>query len=192
MTMTLPNVIKGKMSYTAPELTRGGKASGLSDLFSLGVTLWEALSGHRLFGGGSPLEVVRAIQAWQVPDLTVLRPDAPRPLIDAVVTAIAREPERRFPSAAHMAQALGEILASLPEPIDESRLAQSVTNAQKRLRDNLPPPLPPAPVTIPSISVEIILDSGVASAPDHAPGIPRPETDQVISDLLEIEMDETT
>ena len=55
ITLTTPGVVKGKLAYVAPELVGGHKASSASDVYSLGVVLWEALAGRRLFEAGNAL-----------------------------------------------------------------------------------------------------------------------------------------
>lgn len=134
MTQTLPNIIKGKMAYTAPELARGGKASAQSDVFALGVTLWEALAGRRLFAGNTPIEVIKSIQAWKIPSLALLRPDVPEGMVKLVERAIARDTATRFATARDMRRALAAVLRPLPDPVDATRLGVSVTAARERLR----------------------------------------------------------
>ena len=55
--ITRPNIVKGKLSYLAPELLLGGPASVATDIFSLGVVMWEALTGKRLFHAESDIDV---------------------------------------------------------------------------------------------------------------------------------------
>ncbi|MCS6899562.1 MAG: protein kinase [Myxococcales bacterium] len=137
-TMTLPRVLKGKISYTAPEMTRGVRANARTDIFSLGVTLWEALAGRKMFDAVSPLQVIKQIQAWSIPPLRELRPDLPLDLILIVERAVARDPEERYASAQEFAVALSRLLPPLP---DLQRLGKSVAEARQRMRqgkeDNL-------------------------------------------------------
>ncbi|RYZ16682.1 MAG: serine/threonine protein kinase, partial [Myxococcaceae bacterium] len=128
-TMTLPHVLKGKISYTAPEMTRGVKANARTDIFSLGVTFWEALAGRKMFDAGSPLQIVRQIQAWNVPPLVSLRPDLPPELIQVVEMAVARDPDQRYASAQQMGLALARLLPPVPDLV---RLGKSVAQARER------------------------------------------------------------
>src|SRR5690606_17091790 len=98
--LTDPDVIKGKMAYLAPELTHGAEATVQSDLYALGVTLWQALTGRRLFTGRSNAEVFTAAREAVIPSLAELRPDLPEALTAAVSRALAREPGDRFATAA--------------------------------------------------------------------------------------------
>lgn len=135
-TMTLPHVLKGKISYTAPEMTRGVRANARTDIFSLGVTLWEALAGRKMFDATSPLQVVKQIQAWSVPPLRDLRPDLPPELIQIVERSVARDPDQRHASAQELAAVLSSMLPPLP---DMQRLGKSIADAKQRMAQNKKP-----------------------------------------------------
>jgi serine/threonine protein kinase len=107
--MTAPGVIKGTVSYLAPEMLRGRPPTPASDLFSLACTMWEALAGERLFDGKTDAEVVVKIRDGKVRPVEDLRPDVPARLVAAINRSLSLEPARRS-SARHLAQELGEIL----------------------------------------------------------------------------------
>jgi eukaryotic-like serine/threonine-protein kinase len=134
MTMTMPNIIKGKLAYTAPEVARGQKATVRSDLFAFGVTLWECLAARRMFPGDSNIEVFRAMEAWKIPDLKELRPDVPPEFVAAIGHAIAREPNKRFSAAREMAAAVARVLRDVRPPVDQARLGLSVAAAARRVQ----------------------------------------------------------
>lgn len=131
--MTRPNVIKGKLAYCAPELITGAKASAQSDIFGLGVVLWEALAQQRLFTGKNDLEVLLSVRKGEIPRLSELRTDLPGALEVAVHQALEPDPAARYESATDMARALAAILRSHPEPIDAEPLGRSVRDARERL-----------------------------------------------------------
>lgn len=131
-TMTAPGTVKGKLSYMAPELIKRQSPSPRSDLFSVGVVLWEALTGKRLFGGGDQLEVVQRIMAGKVPPLRELRPDAPLPLAEVVHTALAMAPADRFERAEEMQRALAALLKNHTEPTDDRALGRAIREAMAR------------------------------------------------------------
>lgn len=133
-TMTFPNMIKGKVSYTAPELLRGKKASVKSDIYCLGVTLWEALAARKAFPGKSNVEVLNAIQVGNIPSLAKYRPDVPPVLTDIVHRAVLRNPDERWASAREMANALLSFVRSIQPAVDAARLGASVVHARERLR----------------------------------------------------------
>ena len=96
----------GTPAYLAPERLAGDAASPRSDLYSLGVVLYEALAGTKPFTGDPPLAVAHAIQQGTYASLGEVRPGLDPRLVDAVERAMAREPAERFASAAAMAAAL--------------------------------------------------------------------------------------
>jgi serine/threonine-protein kinase len=132
--ITGPGIVKGKLSYLAPEIFDLNPASTRSDLYSLGIVLWEALSNERLFAADTPAETVRKARAGEVPHLGRLRTDLPPSLIETAHTALARHPEERFDSADEMRRALTAILRVHPEPTDAKPIAWSVNQAMARLR----------------------------------------------------------
>jgi hypothetical protein len=96
----------GTPAYLAPERLDGAQATARSDLYSLGVVLYEALSGTRPFPGDTPLGVARAVALGQYRPLAEVRPGLDPALVAAVEHAMARDPDRRFASATAMAAAL--------------------------------------------------------------------------------------
>lgn len=132
-TMTFPNMIKGKVSYTAPELLYGKKADEKSDIYCLGVTMWEALAARKLFSGKNNVEVLHAIQVGTVPPLDKFRPDVPPELIHIIHRALYRDPASRWVSAREMAKPLLAFVRSIQPPVDAPRLGASVVHARQRL-----------------------------------------------------------
>jgi serine/threonine-protein kinase len=132
--ITQPNVVKGKLSYLAPEMLRGEDPTVQSDLFSLGVCVWEALAAQRLFDAPTDVEVLALLKDPRVPLLSVKRPDLPMGLTTAVHRALEREPGRRFDSALDMLEALREVLRVIPETTSGPVLASSIEEARRRLR----------------------------------------------------------
>jgi serine/threonine-protein kinase len=102
MSETLVGGLKGKVEYMSPEQAAGAPVDHRSDVFSLGVVLWEALSGRRLFRRDTDLAVMRAISNEPIPRPSGPRPIAPR-LERIVMTALERAPEDRFQDAHEMA-----------------------------------------------------------------------------------------
>ena len=101
--LTPTNVIVGTAAYLSPEQVEGGRVDERSDLYSLGVVLYELLSGEVPFARTSPLATLQAHLEEPPPPLPPRVPDGVR----AIVTrALEKRPEDRFPSAASMASAL--------------------------------------------------------------------------------------
>jgi serine/threonine-protein kinase len=139
--MTRPNVIKGKLAYCAPELITGAKPSPRTDVFSLGVVLWEALTQRRLFTGKSDLEVLVAVRKGDVPPVATHRDDLPSGLAEIVADSLVADPERRFQTAKQMARALAEVLRT--SHAEAEPLGASVRNARVRMGKDPEPSLEP-------------------------------------------------
>ena len=105
--------ISGSPAYMSPEQAAGARLDERSDVFSLGVTLYQMLSNRRPFEGKDASEVMASIlQGKRVP-LQQVRPDLPEGVIQVVEKAIAHHPADRFPSAADFARHLRLILRAL-------------------------------------------------------------------------------
>ncbi len=103
--------IKGTLAYMAPEQVRGQRLDKRSDVFSVGVMLYELTTGRRLFYGGE-IEMMTAIVERDVTAPSAWVPGYPAELERIVLTALARDRSRRYPSAQHLARDLEEYVAS--------------------------------------------------------------------------------
>ena len=108
MTLTDHGTLLGTPGYLAPERLSGDPATPRSDLYSVGVLLYEALSGRPPFEGDTPVDLMRAIDASRPDPLLEHRPDLPAHLVGAVERAMQKEPSARFATAAEMAAALAD------------------------------------------------------------------------------------
>lgn len=106
ITKTKGRNIKGKLAYCSPEQARGDALDGRSDVFALGIVLWEGLTHRRLFKGKSTSETIAALLSAEIPDPRSLRPEIPERLADVVHTALQRDPAHRYQSALEFAEAL--------------------------------------------------------------------------------------
>ena len=98
-------IIKGKLSYTAPEYI-AGKLDARCDLWAVGVVLHEMLTGRRLFQTDDELSKVGRIQSMPIPRPSQFNAEVSRTLDDVVLTALERDPKRRWQTAADMRTAL--------------------------------------------------------------------------------------
>ncbi len=145
--MTNPNIVKGKLSYLAPELVQGKPASPQSDVYAVGISLWETLTGERLYSADTDAERVRKVREGAVPPIESKRDDLPKGLVEIVHSALERDPSRRFASAHEMEHAL--LMSMGGNPVNARELGQSVTEARVTLgltpRSLRAPPIPDAP-----------------------------------------------
>ena len=107
LSSTRDGQFKGKLSYMAPEHASTGQADQRSDLFSMGIVLWESLTGQRLFRAENNAATLNKILHEPIPNPSELLPELAG--FDAVLgKALAREPDERFQSADEFMEALEE------------------------------------------------------------------------------------
>ena len=104
--MTLPGTTLGSVHYFSPEQARGEPATSASDIYSLGIVLYEMLTGKRPWEGDSAAAVALARLSGPIPDPTLARPSTPADLALVVRTALALDPDDRYATATALAEAL--------------------------------------------------------------------------------------
>ncbi len=109
---SVPGVFKGKYGYCAPEQLESGRIDRRTDVFCLGIVLWECLTGMRLFDGATDPETIGAVRSRPVDPPSVLRPEVPAALDQIALRALARDPAQRYQSAAEMSEDLDRFLLS--------------------------------------------------------------------------------
>jgi serine/threonine-protein kinase len=197
--LTKAETVLGTPEYMPLErLTASAPPSPAFDLYAIGVTLYECLAG-RVPYPGDYRSVLQKAAAAPPPPVESLRPDVPKPLAAFVAKAIAREPERRFPTATAMAQALEQIAEEMSRAGPKPAPAVAPAPPPRRLRE-VPPSLrvpPDGPPSSPAVSrrktrrapyrapVRLELDTGTLDARSEdlsaggiflllAPDVPRP------------------
>ncbi len=105
-TVTQSGTVMGSVHYFSPEQARGEEASYQSDLYSLGVVLYEAVSGHVPYQGDNPITIALKHIQEQPPGLRLENPSIPEELEQIIFKAMARDKEMRFKSAKEMQKAL--------------------------------------------------------------------------------------
>jgi serine/threonine protein kinase len=108
--LTPADMILGTADYISPEQVAGSAVDGRSDLYSLGIVLYEMIVGFVPFAGRTPIEAARAHLEERPPPTPAATPQAVRALIDR---ALQKRPEDRFPSASNMAAAIAGLCASV-------------------------------------------------------------------------------
>ena len=103
---TDPGVVKGKMSYLSPEAARGDEVDSRADIFSVGILLYELLTGKRLFYGETDYQTVELVRNAKIPPIKAQNPEVEQELEDAVRRALAKRKEDRFQSATDLQDAL--------------------------------------------------------------------------------------
>src|SRR4051812_13561216 len=131
---TEPGIVKGKMSYLAPEIVQGGRPLPASDQFACASVLWEALVGRKLFDGATDYETYCRLRDCMVQPLRPLRPDVPAQFAQVIHRALSPQIDTRFPNTREMAREIGTTLKKVQLRKDlHTVLARSVSEARQSL-----------------------------------------------------------
>ncbi len=119
--------LRGTVRYMSPEQSRGDPLDGRSDLYSLGLTAFLALTGRLPFESeqGAALLLLKSTEA--PPPVALLRRDAPSPLAAAIDRCLALAPADRFPTAEALAEAIGQVHALEATPAVLQKLVREIT-----------------------------------------------------------------
>ena len=109
-TVTSPGAILGTTAYLSPEQIRGESVDARTDVFSLGIVLFEMLAGRRPFDGRTSADVMSAILNQDAPALGAVRPDAPPQLAWLVRRCLAKDPDRRVQTSLDVRNELEDLL----------------------------------------------------------------------------------
>lgn len=129
---TAAGMIVGTAAYVSPEQLRGEKATERSDVFALGVVLFEMVTGENPFQRNNPIEMFSAILRDEPPPLTERAPGAPEDLVRIVHRALAKRPEDRYPTAKELASDLRSVYALTHVPPAEEALPEQPSAAPSR------------------------------------------------------------
>jgi eukaryotic-like serine/threonine-protein kinase len=176
---TSPGVVRGKASYMSPEQCLGDRVDHRSDVFALGVVLYELTTGARCFHGKTDFERMLAVVRSDYLPPSDLVADYPPRLEQIIRTALAPAPGRRFPSAAALIDALDEVAIDQgwvggPGAIRRLMLRLFGDQAEPRApsTDDAPVTEPHSIVSLPSIAEPTRparrLARGTAAEHDHA------------------------
>ncbi len=157
-TKTSTGEFKGKLSYFSPEQCRDKDLDRRSDIFSLGVVAWETLTTRRLFHAENPLAVLERVTRMEIPLAHEVNPAVPPEVSAVVATALERDRERRYRTAAEFAQALRAASRQTAGIAERDRIAEfvgqcggeSLRRIEQQLKDSLRAapgtPLPTLPI----------------------------------------------
>ncbi len=145
---TATGTVLGTARYMSPEQIRGDSVDYRSDIYSLGVMLYEMLSGRPPFDAESAMTVMRMHLEEPVPDIRDIAPHVPEAMLDILNKALAKYPDARYQTAGDLAADLRAVLAAYPtersRPLTgEGTLSRVAAPAQRESVS--PPPLQTAP-----------------------------------------------
>jgi serine/threonine-protein kinase len=132
--LTADGRVLGTTDYVSPEQALGHVVSGQSDLYSLGIVLFEMLTGDVPFKGENQVAVAMKHVREELPDVQIRRPEVSAALAAVLDRATAKELDRRYPDAASMIIDLEDVLA-----IETSRSGGQVTGEATAVLRSLPP-----------------------------------------------------
>ena len=124
--VTRTGTLKGKVAYMPPEQLRGSPLDRRTDVFALGVVLYEMLAGKRPWDANSEVALIGKIMTEEAPPLSELRPDAPEELLAIVDRALAKEREQRYQSCHEFQNDLEQLLVGLGQTITPTRVADFI------------------------------------------------------------------
>ncbi|HET9623104.1 MAG TPA: bifunctional serine/threonine-protein kinase/ABC transporter substrate-binding protein [Kofleriaceae bacterium] len=128
--------LTGKVAYMAPEHAQG-RPDRRSDVFAMGVVLWEMLSGRRMYEACESPEILRRLAHEPMPALASVIPDVDPELDELVARALAKDPAARFQSATEMRQALERYLRKAGHVVRELEVGETMAAAFADQRDEL-------------------------------------------------------
>jgi serine/threonine-protein kinase len=123
LTRTKSGVVKGKISYMAPEQAMAARVTHLTDVFAAGILLWEMLAMKKLFSGTTDSEILRRVVKAEVPPLLTQNPSVPREAAVLIHSMLALSPEERPQSMDLVDAQIAKILATRYEPEESDRAA---------------------------------------------------------------------
>ncbi len=136
---TKTGMVRGKIPYMSPEQTRSEPLDRRSDIFSLGIVLYELVCMKRLFKASSESESLRLVRAAHMELLPrEIRSELPVALEKVIVQCLAREPEARYASAGDLAEALEALLIRDGKAVSSqsfARFMERMFHTQRKLKD---------------------------------------------------------
>ncbi|HLO65981.1 MAG TPA: protein kinase, partial [Holophaga sp.] len=164
-TQTMAGALKGKLLYMSPEQALGQALDGRSDIFSLGLVLFELLTGERCFQADSELGVLEKVRMGKVQDLRTVNPAVSPEMGTIVAKALQKDADQRYLSARFLERDLRSLLARTQSEPTEHDVAEYVNTVLKGTRLALEELLDhryprPEPVT--------------STSPGTSPGVPAP------------------
>ena len=153
--------LKGKFNYVAPEYIAGGAFDARADLWALGVVLYELLTSRRLFDAPDNQQTLNRVQKLPIPRPSRANPQVSPELDEIVMTALERDPGRRWQTAGMLRDALRGRMDQRGDPADATHVAEWVrwlyaqqpgteASGLSQLRSIVEPPKPPRTDDTPS------------------------------------------
>jgi serine/threonine protein kinase len=121
-----PGIIKGKFSYLSPEAAMGQEVDARTDIFAVGIILWELLAGQRLFLGETDFQTVKKVQQAVVPSISAINKTVPPELEKIITRTLARDPAARYQTARELGVDLNRFMFKFGQPVSTFDIASLV------------------------------------------------------------------
>jgi CheY-like chemotaxis protein len=141
-TLTQGGMILGTPYYMSPEQALGKAVDGRTDLFSLGIVLYEALSSQRPFRGDTVTETIVQIVMSEPPDIMSIVPSVPYALAEVVRKCLQKKPENRYRDAEELIEALERVERLERSAVAEKNIPTIPTPAMEYPKAQTAPPTP--------------------------------------------------
>ena len=148
--ITQTNAVLGSVHYISPEQARGGMATKKSDIYALGIVMYELLTGKLPFSGESAVSIALKHLQAETPSVKQLYPGTPQSIENIVLHATAKDPFHRYTSAEEMEQDLSTALdpyrlheEKFMIPDDNDEVTKAIPIISPKPAERIQPPLPP-------------------------------------------------
>ena len=159
---SVPGTILGSVQYFSPEQARGDTTTPASDVYGLGLVLYEALTGRRPWSGETSAAIALARIGAPAPSARALRADVPVALDSVVMRAMDPDPLRRYPDGTALAAALERLLVAPAAPPRAPRAAPSAATGSNDASRPTPP--------LPAVETPALLAASTGSAGSKGSG----------------------
>jgi eukaryotic-like serine/threonine-protein kinase len=126
-----PGIIKGKFSYLSPEAALGQDVDARTDIFAVGIILWELLAGQRLFLGETDFQTVKKVQQAVIPPASQYNKNVKPELEKILAKTLARDPNNRYQTARELGKDLSKYLYTLGQAVSTFDIEHLVKGAMK-------------------------------------------------------------
>ena len=129
-----PGIIKGKFSYLSPEAATGQEVDHRTDIFAVGIILWEILAGRKLFQGETDFDTVKQVQRAEAPSIRGINSAVDAKLETIINKGLARDPDKRYLTAEDFGRALTQWMFTSQSVVSSFDIAQLVQTTMRYRR----------------------------------------------------------
>jgi eukaryotic-like serine/threonine-protein kinase len=185
---TRTGVLKGKVAYMAPEQARGERVDRRADVFSVGVMLWEAATGKRLWKGVPDITILQRLLSGEIPAPRSVKSEIPEKLEAIILKALSHQRDDRYATAADLQTALETYLDEAGERVHPRDISKAVTAAfeadRAKIKAIIDEQLRAKTSAVTGLALPVI-DQATHSGPSSARG-ESPSLSDATSDKVEI------